>query len=281
MTRGKPSEPNWAIALVASRAASPFLRNALIGICRCGIDPAIVRIGALDADIEDVGRVAQGFGARPVRLSDGEAAGGGPAVGAAADELLTYGTAAFNSFSAHRYPLIRTLVAEGHHVVYADVDVAWLRNPLPYLERVLSHYCCAAQTEAVDEFPPLAICSGFLAFAPHPLSMRLLEAQIGSQVANIADGYRTCDQNRLRAVIFDDPQLLQSTFPLPEGLFPNGLLECVAASRDREATIVRRILPYIFHSNWTVGSANKRALLERASAWFVEDMPARAGKGLA
>ena len=117
------------------------------------------------------------------------------------------------------------------------------------------------------------ICSGFLAFAPSPQSLRLLDTQIERLAA-----FGGSDQDTICAIVTDDLQLLRSTFPLPEGLFPNGLLECVAVARSRENGFMGKVLqPYIFHANWTVGPKNKRTLLERAGAWFVDEFAAAEG----
>jgi len=256
---------SWAIALVATRSALPFLLNALIGIQRCGIDPAIVTVGAPEGQIEPIRRMAESFGAKAVELTDEDA---DQPVG----ELFVYGSTPFDRFTAHKYPLTRALLAERRHVVYADVDVAWLRNPLPYLERVLAHYCCAVQTEAVELFPPLPICSGFLAFAPTPAALRMLGTQIDILAATVAAGGRAGDQDMLRSVVMSDPQFLHGTFPLPECLFPNGRMEGVFADYQRQQELADEGGPFVFHANWTEGFQNKRAMLERVGGWFVKEV---------
>lgn len=255
---------DWAIVLFATRGVRDFVENALISIERCGIDMALVHLVLPGNAKDELTDLARRFGATPRRLDRrGSRAGRMPA------GYLDYGTEAFNRLMTVRFPLIRTFLEEGRRVIYADVDVAWLRNPLPYLEEVLKHFPFAAQTEAAALFPP-PFCTGFFAVRPAPESLDLIDRHIAVFAKRRARDPKLTMQNLFCQLIAEQPGRLASIFPLPEGLFPNGLLHRVVR-RGRKAPLemAGRLDPFIFHSNWTIGLDNKRRLMKHAGTWFV------------
>jgi hypothetical protein len=152
---------------------------------------------------------------------------------------------------------------EGKRLVHADIDVAWLRNPLPYLSDVLSHYAWACQTEAYPIFPP-TFCLGFYAVSATRETLELMSHLIAG-----TDPLKQHDQEAFNKILVENREYLASIFPLPEGLFPNGVLYR-AMDRDKEPPVVmsEQLRPFIFHANCTVGLENKRRLLARVGAWF-------------
>jgi hypothetical protein len=270
------NDDSWTIVLLATRGLAPFVENALIGMARCGIDTGLVQlVFPSDAEAELLG-IARAFGACP-RLLDrmiDVAAADIPA------DYAAYGTPAFARFVKYRFAVIRAILAEGRRVIYADVDVAWLRNPLHYLGDVLRHYPLAIQTESNPVFPP-SFCLGFLALAAADDRCFALIDHFIAHHASDAAGRPL--QPVFRALLAANPGYLTTIFPLPEGLFPTGLLYGAAAERNEPPVTMSGLLqPFIFHGNWTVGRDAKRRLLDKAGAWFVPDAPAlatREGRG--
>jgi hypothetical protein len=265
---GRQSE--WAIVLFATRGIADFVENALIGIERCGIDASLVQIVFPAGAERELLSLAKVFGARPrilEQLIDVEAADM-PAA------YVEYGSQEFNHVMKYRFPAIRAILAEGKRVLSADVDVAWLRNPLPYLSDVLDHYPCAFQTEASAVFPP-SFCLGFFALSTAQKSLNLINHNIARYVGD--ELRRAVDQTVFHEIIVENPQYLVDIFPLPEGLFPNGLLyRAVDAGEEPPVPMPERLQPFIFHTNWTLGLQNKRRLLASVGAWFLPENAWRA-----
>lgn len=260
-------EADFAIALLASRGAAIFLENALRSIAQSRIKMARVHVGIPASEVEELAPLVVKLGALVVRLDDLP----DTLQAAKADDYLLFGTAPFNRFMTHKYALVRGLLREGRPVIYADVDVAWLRSPLEYLDQVLKRYPLAAQTEAVGIFPP-PFCAGFMAFAPDARSIRLVDRFVEAIDESRAENHAVSDQKLLREIILQDPKLLGSIFPLPEGLFASGLLDRAVCLRGQKRHVMASALrPYIFHANWTIGLENKRLLLKEANAWFLAD----------
>jgi len=254
----------WAIVLLATRGLTAFVENALIGVERCGIDTGLVQV-VFPANAEcELLSLTKAFGARPrilEQLIDVNAADM-PA------SYTEYGTKGFNHVMKYRFPVLRAIMAEGMRVIYADVDVAWLRNPLPYLSDVLDHYPCAIQTEGYAVFPP-SFCLGFLAVSHTSESLKLINEHITRYVG---DELKRVSQPLFRELIVENPQHLDNIFPLPEGLFPNGVLYgAVASEKEPPVAMSERVRPFIIHANCTGGLENKRRLLASIGAWFVPE----------
>jgi hypothetical protein len=255
----------WTILLVATKGLAHFVENCLIGIRSCGIDLGIVQVVIPRNAAAELLPLLTSFGAKGRFCEDilGEAAGAFP------DRYVEYGTDAFRRLIHLRFLILRTILQEGNRVVYADLDVAWLRNPLPYLGEVLERYAWALQTEPVAAFPPL-FCIGFFALNPNPISLGLIEAHERNAVARF--GSSISNQELFRSLFLEKPERTELIFPLPESLFPAGLLFrlFVEAGQD-PAVMVARLQPFVFHANWTIGLQEKRQLLSAARCWWVGD----------
>lgn len=253
---------DWTIVLYATRGLAAFVENALIGIKRCGIKGGLVHI-VFPADAKaELGDLAGTFGARARILEDMVDVKEGDTPAAYAE----WGLPEFKLLLKYRFPVLRTILAEGTPVIYADVDVSWLRSPLPYLSDVLRDYAWACQTEPIGAFPP-DFCIGFFALSARPECFEMIDLHIARYDA---DDLKFTGQALFRSMLVQNPQYLKNIFPLPEGLFPAGLLyQCVGSSEEPPARMENRLQPFIFHANWCVGLENKRRLLTHAGAWFV------------
>jgi hypothetical protein len=266
----------WAVVLMATRGLAAFVGNVLISIERCGIDTNFVEV-VFPANAQcELAELARKFGAQPRIL----------------EQLIDvhpldmpstyaeYGSPEFAHVEKYRFPALRAIMAEGKRVIYTDVDVAWMRNPLPYLSDVLDNFACAMQTEALAMFPPM-FCLGFFALTDTPACFRLVDQFIEKYSR---DGTWRTLQPLFRDMLVENPKYLGDIFPLPEGLFPNGLLHRVAASDKLSSDACSQQLelfmrppdvrsqqlePFIFHGNWVSGLENKRQLLDDAGVWFV------------
>lgn len=247
---------------MATEGLADFVESSLRGIRGCGIDPAMVHVvvseaaGALRRQIQQLGgtpRIAETL----VDRRDAALMTKG---------YVNYGTPEFNRLMKLRFRIVSAMLDEGRQIISADVDVAWMRNPLPYLSEVLRQFPWAGQTEAEAKFPP-NFCLGFFALRDDPRCRKLIEEHIAYFDA-APDGVTM--QGLFNQIVSDDPSVLEWIFPLPEGLFPNGLLQplLTAEHSGRLDYVVGRVQPFIFHGNFTVGLEDKRRLLRHARAWW-------------
>src|SRR4029078_11160643 len=95
------------------------------------------------------------------------------------DRYVPYGAEAFIAINWGKVRYLRWLLDRYDHVVYADVDVAWLGGPLWYLQPVARHLPLAFQTEALRRFPPV-LCWGFLSAKRSDLTIRLLDSMLNT-----------------------------------------------------------------------------------------------------
>lgn len=237
------ADGEWTIVLFATRGLAAFVENALIGIERCGINGSLVQL-VFPADAEcELGQLAKTFGARRRILEQlvEVKAGDMPAA------YVEWNTHEFNVLLKYRFPALRAILAEGNRIVYADLDVAWLHNPLFYLANVLDHYSWTCQTEPSGDFTP-NFCLGFFALSGTSESLQMIDHHIA---LNEGDAL---NQFLFREILVENPWYLVNIYPLPEGLFPSGLLyRCVGTGEEPPVPLVDRLRPFIFHGNWCVG----------------------------
>jgi hypothetical protein len=268
----EPSGPNdpeiaatipddWTIVLFATAGLSSFVENALIGIRRCRIDTRIVQLVYPARAGEELGPIAEKYRSKSRILEeiiDVEAVD-------IPSSYVNWNTDAFNLLMSYRFAVLRVILAEAKKVVVSDIDVAWLRDPLPYLSEVLRRYPWTCQIEAKAEFPP-NFCLGFYALQAAAETIELLDLNLTLMRAHRV---KPADQDLFRQILIDNPRFLAKLFPLPESAFPSGLLYRSLASQDSPVPLKAGMQPFIFHANWCVGLENKRRLLAHAGAWFV------------
>lgn len=253
---------SWVVLIFASRGFADLIENALTGIVRCGIDPGIVHVWAPPTHLDEIGPLASRFGARAFALPPGQTQHDAPT-----PDSADYETFAFRSFMGQRLPVIKDYLARQNFVLHADADVSWLRNPLDYLQHVLSGSEWACQIESVPQYPP-AYSFGFYAVRPTRMTRKLIDYHI----SRYDPRSETSDQALFREMLIERPRWGRKVFALPDSLFPCGLLvdrmgDLAAGSPSSGMT--GTLQPFIAHANWTVGIENKRHLLKKAGAWLI------------
>jgi nucleotide-diphospho-sugar transferase len=253
------------ISLVATRGLEDFLKNSLTGLARVGVDPQIVHVArpdnaadTIDPIIHEAGAVVHAF-----------AEFGEPSPGAAPERYVDYGTDPFIAVNWEKVRYIRWLLDRYRHVVYADLDVGWLADPLWYLDAVARFFPLAFQTEALRRFPPV-LCWGFLSARSSDVTLRLLDTMLKDYEARPAGQPIIDEQNTLDTMITTNPGLLRHIYLLPEGLFVNGIgYRGLLNEPAAVAPLQGRLEPFVFHANWTVGLANKRKLMGQTGTWLL------------
>jgi hypothetical protein len=252
------------IALFVTSGLDDFLQNALRGLERVGIDRQTVHVarpndasGVIDRILGSAGAHATSF--RSFCDLSPEAM---------PQKYVEYGTEGFIQVTWAKVRYLRWLLDRHEHVVYADIDVAWLGNPLRYLQSVAHHYPLAFQTEAIAKFPP-PYCIGFMSLRSTEVSRRLLDELSSKCEYRISESRALNDQQLLRELVSKDPSWVSQIYPLPESLFLNGLgYKTLLATAPPAALMEGLLAPFTFHANWTIGLNNKRALLMQTGTWL-------------
>jgi hypothetical protein len=239
-----------------------FLSNAIEGLLRVGIDADQVCIGCPENALKSVKRVAR-LHSRQIRvirtqkLSETELE---------TEQYASFGSRSFTDISWKKIFFIRQLIEVHPHVIYADLDVSWIRNPLPYLTQVAEIYPLAFQTEGLPRFPPV-LCLGFASFVRSERAIALLDALIALHSDQIDNDNRLDDQAACQYLIENDVTWLRYIYWLPEALFLNGLGYRNLQGGEHPSPMEGELQPFLFHANWTVGTDNKRALLTSTGNW--------------
>lgn len=256
---------NTIIAMIATLGVGDFLHNALLGLQASGIDTRIVHVACPDNDRAQIEVILRGFGAHTISL-DGFCdlpAGSFPR------QYAEYGSRDFIAINWAKLRYLLSLLERHRHVVYADVDVAWLRDPLWYLQFIARHAPLAFQTEAVSQFPP-AWCWGFVSMTACDETRSLLNELLRRRDHRPAHAAEFDDQATCCALVAEDPSWMSKVYPLPEGLFINGLgYKGLLKGEPPAAPLQGELSPFTFHANWTVGLENKRALMRQTGTWLL------------
>lgn len=236
-----------------------LLANALASMIASGIDTKQVFVACFNSDVGRDG-VTSSSGVNFIRLDD------------YADrsefdlEYSIYGSEIFSRLIELRFRIVIDFLKKGKKVIYADLDVAWIRSPTDYLDRVLEHYDYASQIESIGAFPP-TFCTGFFCARPSRRSLDIVEAHEAEFLEERESNPRVTMQPSLVRLIERRPHFLKSMFPLPESLFPTGLLYRNFDKGEPFEGIVNTAKPFIFHANWVLGVEEKIRLLKRAGVW--------------
>ena len=254
------------VALVATRGLEDFLENSLTGLIRVGVDPRIVHVARPDNAADTIDPIVAKAGA----VVDSFAAFSQALPVATPDHYFNYGTEPFIAVNWEKVRYIRWLLDRYRHVVYADLDVGWLADPLWYLDAVAKFYPLAFQTEALRRFPPV-LCWGFLSAKSSNATLKLLDAMLSDYDARPPGQPMVDEQKTLDAMITINPGLLGHVYLLPEGLFVNGIGYRNLLSEPAAVTpLLGKIEPFVFHANWIVGLESKRKLMAQTGTWLID-----------
>jgi len=252
------------VALVATKGLEDFLENSLTGLSRVGVDLRIVHVArpdnaanTIDPIVRDAGAVVHSF------------AEFGCSDGVKPEQYADYGTEPFIAVNWAKVRYLHWLLGRYRHVVYADLDVGWLADPLWYLDAIAKLFPLAFQTEGVRRFPPV-LCWGFLSATSSKTTLKLFDAMLSEYDSCPPYQAPVDEQNTLDTMITKNPGLLGHIHLLSEGLFVNGigyrnLLTAPAAA----APLQGKLEPFVFHANSTVGLANKRELMKQTGTWLL------------
>jgi hypothetical protein len=254
------------IALVVTKGMGDFLSNALSGMTRVGIDPRTIHVARPDNASGEIDPILSAAGVRIHSFYEFSQS----AVAATSNAYADYGTRTFIEINWCKVHYLRWLLKRHDHVVYADVDVGWIADPLPYLRSVSKFFPMAFQTESQPRFPPV-LCWGFLSLKRCFATRWFLRAVQKFHRALPPDSPSVNQQELCTMWLAEHPQWIEKIYLLPEALFLNGLgYRNLISAPTTTATMTGTVTPFIFHANWTVGLEDKRALMRQTGTWVFD-----------
>ena len=260
---GLPSD--LAVVMVASAGLKEFVTNTIGSVLQCGISPSdIYLFHSDDADSEygDIKRYIPN--SRILQIGSTLS----PEVTEFGGKYSRYGSQEFSRFTVAKWLAVRWLLQHDiSHVIYTDIDIAWIRSPINYLRSVMEMYDFAIQSEALCTFPSL-VCTGFMSIKNTQRTKELIDILLSRHVNAISEGSNLHDQQILNLYLSENRHIYKDLFLLPEAQFPNGLLAGLFADAEkRDAYPASKIGPMVFHANWCKGLNSKREMLIQAGLW--------------
>ncbi len=116
----------------------------------------------------------------------------------------------------HRVDILLELMEEGHDIIHSDADAVWLKDPLPFLEKLPHDMIFSPGTvwpHDVHEKWGFVLCCGFFFLRSNPQTLAFMK-QLAVQVRHDKDDQASC--NRLlyqKGIVWDKPEdLYEITF---------------------------------------------------------------------
>lgn len=176
-------------------------------------------------------------------------------------EYSEYGTKNFNLITAEKWRIINDVLNSGFELaVYADLDIYYISNFLPFIKQAQTLYSMGMQSEAMPAFPPYC-CTGFMFFSG--ACKELLNELYKLNILNISKGN---DQQLFNSIYRRTPKLIREIYLLPEALFQNGLAHPYHTS-TAVGYAAGYLKPFLFHANYVQGLSNKISLLKHVEMW--------------
>jgi hypothetical protein len=182
------------------------------------------------------------------------------------DATYIYDTPCFNQLMFQKVLFIRRNLHAYRHVIYTDLDVAWLRNPVAHLNEVHKKYAFAFQSEAQSVCRKI-LCFGFLSIRSTIVSRHYIGILARNLKTSASLALYESDQEILNRLYQSSRYFHRAVYVLSESLFPNGLGYKLLAKDDEDTQLTQRLQPYIFHANFVVGLPKKRYLLQKYGDW--------------
>lgn len=297
-------QTNLLVPLFSNLAFAPFLKNLLCSMRRLSVSnwmvvsmdnatcPELRRTGFVDP-IKDRHACVEPYLERPL-------------VTAARED---YGSGGFWRLVVQRPLWIRWLLTKGYGVLQCDVDVVWMRNPLPYLTSMETHsppkrcahpasiygyqnvsgkgvrwrqnaktFSCAHHnsTLLVQSELGYGYNCGFYLVRPHASSIAFMDAWMEEMLHPTHHGV----MHEQHAMLYTLGNLHSQTsrrwlsrgmqmVKLDEVSFPVGKVWYDHWASKQLSTDKRTA--FILHCNWVVGGPQKKVRLRRDNLWFLDE----------
>ncbi|GMH55623.1 hypothetical protein TrRE_jg1620, partial [Triparma retinervis] len=185
-----------------------------------------------------------------------------------------YGDRVFTALMLVKVISVHLCMALGYNVLFQDVDIVWLRDPLPYLQDETKHgdFDCYFEDDGARSarYAPWSANSGFYYLKNNDRTMYLITSLLYSsdQIA-----MHHSHQQALSHILNDHSTYYGLSLKvLSKELFPGGksyhhdkpyMLKWMNGALEEE--------PYMFHMCWTHNKDDKLNYLQQMGQWFLSD----------
>jgi hypothetical protein len=242
-----------------------MLMNFVCNLRNVGVDNLLV--AAFDEAVYKFGFV-RGFAIFPILVE-------GPGEHANCD----YGTTCFRKITKQKSQAVLNILRKGYHVLWTDMDVVWLQNPIPDLWSYGPATFLVQSNEPSTAAPSnsnLRINSGFyLARADDStiaafdlITRHALTTDKSEQPSFYIVLCGDKGQHRVGSDACLEPTTGLRTEFLPRDRYPNGAYMGFWDETTKAAALADL---FILHNNWITGLDNKFERLHRRNMWYLGD----------
>jgi hypothetical protein len=251
-----------ALLLMYTSSFKEFLENVLQNLMDISLSGCEVRIMAPSRDKDELLELVKKYNL-PIYVDTERALDkiSGSRVGS-----YVFGTPCYNQFMHQKVLFIQRNLHIYRHVIYSDLDVAWLRNPVPHLNEIHKEHSFAFQSEAQSVCRKI-LCFGFVSIRSSVISRYFISSLVKNLKPSGSLALHESDQEALNRLHQTSRYFYRTVYVLSEALFPNGLGYKLFAKDDEDTQLTQKLEPYIFHANFVVGLPKKRYLLQKYGNW--------------
>ena len=170
-------------------------------------------------------------------------------------EAHVYNSKEYNNLVSTRPSHILRHLDQNKNVLYTDMDIVWLKNPLNHLEKCID-FVAQIDNDSWCGYTPY-YCTGFMAFRPTSSSKRLV-----SRWNQILQQYPQLDQPVFNHVVKELNTNIKH-LGLNTRLFPNGKQFFELYNNDQKKDVV------VVHNNYIIGKDKKIERFKREDLWRV------------
>ena len=241
------------VYLALGREGYRLLTNSLLTMREAGVTSNVAIYGAAD-ELEDFQPLIDNC--QLVKIAG------------RADHFFDWGTAGFSRIMELRLQIILGLLRDFKDIIYVDIDVAWIQDPLDYFKHAMTVYDIVFQREPKAVFPSEP-CFGFFAARASPLAVSFFQKQYDLFVERRKLNKAIPLQATCMELFKLHPSFLKEIYFLSEYLFPTGPLHPLLLNSAPFPGLIDAGRPYIFHANWIVGHKQKETLLRDLGLWIL------------
>lgn len=248
---------------------SLFIPIAKSWICNVDVGhfrpPGIVWMTTDDESFEEMKKIPDSYA---VRANELEGAKNG----------TNFGSFGYWLLMLERTTLIRDILNQGCTVFLFETDQVWLRDPLPYIHRLLH------SEQEIDLVGTLdagrAIGGNFLIIKP-TLTMRKIYMEICQRFENTFERFK--DSSRVNSLIQNDQSILsnlvlyeepfRSRYPVLLRILDTELFACGRWYHGKAGkyNTVKSRSPILINNNWISGISKKTNRLKQFKHWFLDE----------
>ena len=177
-------------------------------------------------------------------------------------QSFDFRTPGFSMMVNRRPVYLKMLLELGYDVLYTDVDMVWLQDPLPHIySYTKASIVIQSDPSKEQEQPSNMACTGFMFFKSEAFAIDMMNKWIGA-LSRQKPGAITNQGSFSDMLRVSWPSRRSMIAYLPFVTFPNGALYFNATWRDKQTES-----PVIIHNNFISGHDNKKKRFEALGLW--------------